>query len=104
VKRFKVSLAETAKNQITEQVLHIALDSVENALAWEARVVNAMQRIGEVPGHSIDEDASERLGYQVRKLVFEGTYLIHYRIDDDAGVATVINFRHGARRPRRGEP
>jgi plasmid stabilization system protein ParE len=104
VKRLKVRLAKTAKDQIAEQVLHIALDSIDNALAWEARVIKAIERIGEVPGHSIDEDASERLGYEVRKVVFEGTYLIHYQVDDDAGIATVINFRHGARRPRRGQP
>jgi plasmid stabilization system protein ParE len=57
-----------------------------------------------VPGFAVDEDASERLGEPVRKCVFEGTYLIHFRQDEESGVVEIINFRHGARLPRRGEP
>ena len=92
------------RDQITEQVFLIARDSIDNALAWESRLRTTIEEIGEIPSQAVDEDASDRLGYTVRKAVFEGTYLIHYWLDESAGVVRVINFRHGARLPQRGEP
>jgi plasmid stabilization system protein ParE len=104
VRRLKVIIAPRVEEQITIQVLRIAQDSIDNALAWEDRLRAAVERIGEVPGNAVDEDASARLNYQVRKNVFEGTYLIHYWVDDVAGIVRIVNFRHGARLPRTGEP
>ena len=57
-----------------------------------------------MPGHVVDEDASDRLGYTVRKKVFEGTYLIHYQVNEESGTAGIVNFRHGARLPVQDEP
>jgi plasmid stabilization system protein ParE len=84
-------------------VLYIADDSIDNALAWEVRLRAAINGIGDLPGHAIDEEASDRLGEVIRKVVFEGTYLIHYHVDEKAGVVHIINFRHGARLAREGE-
>lgn len=104
MKRLRVVIAPSVQDQITRQVLYIAEDSIDDALAWEARLRVTIQRIGEVAGYAVDEAATDRLGFEVRKVVFEGTYLIHFTIDAAAGVARVVNFRHGARRPRPGEP
>lgn len=104
MKRLAVVLAPSVQDQITAQMLHIAADSVDNALAWEDCLSLAIDQLGDVPGHAVDEDASERLGYEVRKLVFEGTYVIHFRVDESMGVIRVLNFRHGARLPSQGEP
>ena len=104
MRRLTVSIPPTVQDQITVQVLHIAQDSIDNALAWEERLRGPMEKLGEVPGYAVDEDASDRLGYEVRKLTFEGTYLIHFTVDDAAGVVRVVNFRPGARLPRGTEP
>lgn len=85
-------------------MLYIAQDSIDNALAWEDRLRAAVNAIGRIPGQTIDEDASSRLGETIHKSVFEGTYLIHYRINAATDAIEVLNFRHGGRLPRRGEP
>ena len=41
--------------------------------------------------------------FAVRKVVFEGTHLIHYHVRDADGVVDVIRFRHGARVPKTDE-
>ena len=104
MRRWSVIVAPSVWEKITAQVFYIADDSIDNALAWEARLKDAIFKLGDLPSFALDEAASERLGYAVHKLVFEGTYLIHYVLDDKAGVVRVIGFRHGARLPTRGEP
>ena len=104
MKRLDVILSPLVKNQIDTQFVYIAQSEYDNAVAWEDRLCAAIEDIGEMHGHAIDEDASTRVGYPVRKCVFEGTYLIHYRIDAVAGAIHIINFRLGARLPERGEP
>lgn len=104
MKRFAVIVPPDVEQQILEYVLHIAHDSIDNALAWEDRVRAAMKAIGQTPGHAIDEDATVRAGVTIHKVVFEKTYLIFYRVNDAAGTVEIANFRHGARLPNRGEP
>ncbi len=102
--RLPVHVPRSVQEQILEQVLFIAEDSIDNALAWEQRLLSALNALGDMHGHAIDEGASERLGQTLRKVVFERTYLIHYRVDDAAGTVVVVNFRHGARLPTPHEP
>ncbi len=104
MKRWAVEISPLVESLITAQVLHIAEDSLDHALAWEGRLNEAIHALADTPGLGIDEDASERLGVTVRKMVFEGTYLVHFWLDESTGALRVIGFRHGARRPRRGEP
>ena len=104
MKRLAVILSREVREQIDAQVLFIADDSIDNALKWERPLFKAIEKLGDAPGHVVDEDASDRLGFIVRKLVFERTYLIHYTVDRSAGDVRVINFRHGARLPRQDEP
>jgi plasmid stabilization system protein ParE len=96
VKRFAVQIPPVVQAQITAQVLYIAEDSIDTALAWESRLRNAIESIGESPGHAIDEPTSERLGRLVHRFVFERTYLVDYVIDVPSRSVSIINFRHGA--------
>jgi plasmid stabilization system protein ParE len=104
VKRFQVVVPDFVWDQITEQVLYIAQESIDHALAWEVRLKAAILKLAELDGHTHAEEASDRLGCDVRKYVFEGTYLIHYELNEPSGRIEVTGFRHGARLPRRGEP
>ena len=104
-----MDLPPVVEGLIADQVFQIAAYSVANARAWKARLDSAINGLSEVNGYAIDEEASDeeasdRLGTEVRHLLFERTYLVHYTLDDVAGVVRVIGFRHGARRRRRGEP
>lgn len=101
---YRVVIPTIVQEQITEQLLHIAEDSVQNALAWEDRLRAAVESLSNTHGFAVDEPASERLGFTVRKLVFEKTYLIHFVVDDAAKIVRVVNFRHGARLARENEP
>ena len=104
MKQYSVIIPPDVKQQIREQVLYIAQDSIDRALAWEDRVRVSMLALGDFYGHAVDEDASERVQQTLRKTVFERTYLIHYRVDDAAGKVVVVGFRHGAREPEANEP
>jgi plasmid stabilization system protein ParE len=104
VKRLLVSAVPEAEEAILRQVLYIAQDSVDNALAWENRLRTAVKGLATFHGHAIDENTSKKLGYPIQKLIFEGTYLIFYHVDDTAGEVRVVNFRHGARLPLAEEP
>lgn len=104
MKRWTVDLPPVVERLIENQVFQIAASSMANAFAWKARLDAAIDRLSEVNGFGVEEDASNRLGTVVRHLVFDGTYLVHYTLDDAAGIVRVIGFRHGARLPRRGEP
>jgi plasmid stabilization system protein ParE len=104
VKRLRVSTPSEVRQQIREHVLYIARDSIDNALAWEERLESAINGLADSHGHAIDEETTARLGYVVHKVTFEGTYLIHYRVDTAAGEDRIVRFRHGARLPGTGEP
>lgn len=104
MKSFQVRIPRRVQDQITKQVIYIAEDSIERALAWEARLLAAIKKLSHMPGFAVDEEASERLGYVVHKLIFEGTYIVHFEIDRRARIVELVNFRHGARRPRQSEP
>jgi plasmid stabilization system protein ParE len=104
MKRWTVIVPPIVQEQIRVQTFYIATDSIDNALKWEDRLNKAIDRIGDMPVHAVDEAASNRLGYVIRKTTFEGTYLIHYQVNDAARTVRILNFRHGARLPRRGEP
>ncbi len=104
MKRLKVQITYAALQQIQTQVDFIARDSIENALAWEERLLIVIKNLADFHGHAIDEAARDRVGGTPHKTVFENTYLVHYEVNDTAGIVTVVNFRHGARQPRPGEP
>jgi plasmid stabilization system protein ParE len=97
--RYTVNVNPQALEDIDSIILYIARDSIANALNWQARLLDAIDRIGEHPGHSIDEFASDMLQRTVRKTNFERTYLIYYTLNEAAGILEVIAVFHGAREP-----
>ena len=85
-------------------MLYIAQHSIDNALAWAARLDGAIHALAGEPVLPVDPVASQRMSLTVRKLVFERTYLVHFWLDDPVTTVRVIGFRHGARLPRPDEP
>jgi plasmid stabilization system protein ParE len=105
VKRYRVTISPYILELIHSHTVYIARDSVANALAWEERLLDAIRAIADAPmASAIDQDGTERIGEEVRKIVFERTFLVHYRVNEQKRLVEVIGFRHGARLPRRGEP
>lgn len=60
--RLPVIVPAEVKEQIRAQVLYIAEDSLDNAVAWEDRVRATLSALGDAHGHAVDEDASRRVG------------------------------------------
>lgn len=105
MKKYRVIISPDVEEQIRAQVLYIARDSIDNALAWEDRLRAQILRLGSLPtGFAIDEGTSARLGEEIHKMVFEKTYLVFYRVNTARRQVELLNFRHGARLPRPGEP
>ena len=104
MKQYAVEVPPSVLDIIDELTLRIALDSVANAVAWEGRLREAMRRTGDMPhGYPVDEDVTADLKHEVRKVVFERTYLIFYRVHDDRETVEILNVRHGARLRKPGE-
>lgn len=104
MKQYRVVISPHVYAKIMAQLDYIAEDSLTNAVAWHDRLLNAIEALGEHAGFTVDEEASERVGHEVRRMVFERTYLVFYRVDEVRSVVEVENFRHGMRLPREGEP
>ena len=47
--------------------------------------------------YGVDEEQTAAHGTEVRRLVFERTYLLFYTIDEAHLRVTVVRFAHGAR-------
>ena len=99
MKRYEVIVVPEVEDQIREQVIFIARHSVDNALAWEQRLRDAIDSIGILPGYSVDIERTKRMGTEVRKMVFEKTYIVHYLVTESRKIVEIINFCHGARLP-----
>lgn len=97
MKRYRVVIPKHVLDQVYAQVLYIAQDSIDNALAWEARVMGAIDRLGENPGFARDDELSRRRGEEIRRYPFEQTYLITFVVDEARQTVTIYEFRHGAR-------
>jgi plasmid stabilization system protein ParE len=105
VKKFRIIIAPIVQDQIRTQVLYIARDSINSALAWESRLRSAVKNIAILPTRNpIDNAAPARIGQQIRKMVFERTYLLFYRISHEKRSIDILNFRHGTRLPHDYEP
>lgn len=100
----QVRISADAQAQIVDQVDFIDRRSPGNAIKWQLRLGAAIVSIGRLPTHLPDPVASQRMRRPICKYVFERTYLVFYEVDVAAGTVDVLNFRHGARLPRRYEP
>jgi plasmid stabilization system protein ParE len=105
VKKYLVRIPPVVQDQIRSQVLYIARNSIKNALVWEDRLRAAINNVATLPTrNAVDSAASHRVGQPVRKMVFEKTDLVFYRIREANREVDILNFRHGARLPQSDEP
>ncbi|MEM1098101.1 MAG: type II toxin-antitoxin system RelE/ParE family toxin [Planctomycetota bacterium] len=96
---YRVEIPPYVENQILDQALYIARDSVEQALLWADGIQSKIKGLGEMPhASSVDTDASVRAGHEVRRRAI-GNYLVFYFVDEENGVVVMEGFRHGARQP-----
>ncbi len=99
--QYTTGFAEDAWAAVQAHATHIAVDqqSPVNSARWLARVLDAVRTLQFMPERfAVDQRQSADLGHEVRRLVFERTYLLFYAIDDVRQHVNVVVFRHGARR------
>ncbi len=100
MKRYRISISPDVEESINSQFAYIALDSIDRALAWKRRLHMAIKDIANMPGKcAVDEAISDRLGQEIRKMTFERTYLVYYRINEPMRTIEIHHFRHGAQYP-----
>jgi plasmid stabilization system protein ParE len=105
VQRHTVIVTKMVKAQVVDQMLYISADSIDHAFAWESRILSAMDILGEFPFRfPIDSAAFDRFGQCIRKMIFEKIYLVFCVVNDANQTVHIVNLRHGARLPQRGEP
>jgi plasmid stabilization system protein ParE len=63
-----VEIVPEVLDDIREQVRFIAQDSIDNALAWEDRVMAALAGLADFHGHALDAETGGRLGYPRKPL------------------------------------
>ena len=79
---------------------YIAADrqAPENAARWFNRLLVAVRSLQLMPERNgVDHGQTAAYGAEVRRLVFERTYLLFYTIDHTQRQVTVVRFSHGAR-------
>lgn len=97
--KYRVEIPPHVENQILDQALYIARDSVDRALTWAEETRSKINALGDMPKATpVDSDASDRAGHVVRRRAI-GNYLVFYFVDDDNHVVVIEGFRHGARQP-----
>lgn len=95
---FAVVLLPVVENQILDQALYIAEDSIDRALEWEQSLRERILSLGELPeAHPISEPESRAFGRDIRKTNF-GDYLIFYRVDEEQQAVYILTFMHRAQR------
>jgi len=95
---YAVVLLPVVENQILEQAMYIAEDSIDRALQWEQSLRERIVSLGELPkAHPISEPESRAFGREIRKSNF-GDYLIFYRVEDKQQAVYILALIHGAQR------
>lgn len=98
--RYAVGYSERAEAEVQAQVHYIAIDkrSPVNAARWLRRLRLAVEKLELMPDRNgVDAEQSAVLGFEVRRMVFERTYLVFYVVDEAERRVTVTIFRHGGR-------
>jgi plasmid stabilization system protein ParE len=80
---------------------HIAADSPRNVGTVIARILDAVERLKQVPHRTIVEQATVPGQSAIRSLVVVG-YIVYFRVRDDNMAVHIVHVRHGARRPPTG--
>jgi plasmid stabilization system protein ParE len=105
MKKYRLILPIDVQDEIRGMVRYIGRDSPERAAQWKNRLLACIRSLTSLPlEFAVDRPSSDRMGYDVRKVAFERTYLVFYSVDQSTRTVNVLCVRHGARLPREGEP
>lgn len=98
---FRVVIPPRLLNELLDQAIYIAEDSIDRALTWEAKARETIQDLSEFPeAYPVDDTISQRVGHEVRRRVW-GNYLIFYHFDQVNHLVVIERFRHAARNDSR---
>ena len=93
---FKVILTPEALDDLSAVHKYIAADSPDNAARMAERILDAVERLSDLPQRFAVVRTKRKLPYELRKVVVR-PYKILYSIEGT--VVYVRTIRHGARRP-----
>ena len=99
--RFTVGFIPESWAAVQAQVRYIADEqhAPENAARWFNRLLATVDSLEFMPErYQVDPAQTAARGTEVRRLVFERTYLLFYVIDHARLQVTIVLFTHGARR------
>ena len=99
---YRVIVQERAERDITEAYAYIEGAAPDAALRWYGRIKVCIQSLSEFPRRCAKAPEAEKLGIDIRQLLFgkrSGIYRVIFRIDEHAGEVHVLSVRHGARKP-----
>jgi toxin ParE1/3/4 len=82
MKKYKVEILDEVLNEIESIVDYIALDSVQNALAWYEKIKECIFSLDEFPERCPLADENPHFPFEVRCLLVD-EYRVLYRIVDD---------------------
>jgi plasmid stabilization system protein ParE len=97
---YKVEFTNEAWAAVEAQVRYIAVERMapENAGRWLVRLLAAVKTLENLPKrHRVDQRQTAATGTEIRRLVFERTYLLFYTVDDVRRRVDIVSFRHGAK-------
>ena len=97
---YRVDLTDEALGKIRDQARYIAEEAGEpvNAGRWLAGVLESVDTLERWPRRCAVADEDAFFTIEIRKLNIDG-FLLLFTVDDDAGVVTVLNARHGRQLP-----
>jgi len=95
---YEVRITDEACGAIDAQADYIAEESgfPGRGVEWLLECYALIDTLETFPSRCAFAPENERRDYEVRKLNF-GSYLIFFRVDEDAKVVHVTGFRHGMR-------
>ena len=99
---FKVIIQERAERDIAEAFAYIDGQAPEAATRWYRQLKSEIQTLAEMPARCALAPESQKLGFEIRQLLFgkrSGIYRVIFRIDEEKIEVHVLTVRHGARKP-----
>ncbi len=94
---YRVIITPRAGRDLEGVHRYIAQDSLDNAAAMVARILDALEPLKHFPHRTVVQRQRPGLRHPVRSLPV-APYVIYFRVLDEERVVRVLHVRHGARR------
>jgi len=93
MKNYKIIYSVRAESQLQQIIVYIALDNKERAISYAKEIKDRITYLSNFPecGTIINSAYPNK-----RKLVFDDTYVIGYRIDNKKKTIRILHIKHGA--------